>query len=250
MSFVFSLFIVRQKYLSHHMYLHTNLKLRSTNYAPVWGCLCATSIAIGWTVIFIIQPEFLTDLDARQQLINKHSALLILWYTIDWLVFGLSLAFFSFSITGLIRSQFSIKELLINLTSILSASYCISVGLAEILGLLSQMSATPYGNSQLQFQAFIMVLQKLRGSTEFSCDIWLLLLNTWLWSKKLVHKSVCLLGIIVGLLGFLILFYQFYILVMCYVALHCFWFGSISMLLLFKSDQIKESLNTQAEPHR
>ena len=93
MSFVFSLFIVRQKYLSHHMYLHTNLKLRSTNYAPVWGCLCATSIAIGWTVIFIIQPEFLTDLDARQQLINKHSALLILWYIIDWLVFGLSLAF-------------------------------------------------------------------------------------------------------------------------------------------------------------
>lgn len=223
------------------MFFHINLKLKSTNYAPAWGYLCGLSIALGWTVVFIIQPAFLTDQDVKQQLINEHGALLILWHIVDWFVFGLSLAFFSFAITSLISRQFSLNELLINLTSILFASYCISVGLAEILSVLSQMSSSPHENNQQQFQVFNVILQKLRGSTEFSGDIWLLLLNAWLCSKKVVHKSVCLLGIVVGLLGILILFYQIYFLVMAYVALHFCWFGSISTLL-FKHAHLKQTL--------
>tara|TARA_A200000159_G_scaffold80023_1_gene74143 strand:+ start:2642 stop:3289 length:648 start_codon:yes stop_codon:yes gene_type:complete len=205
--------------------------LAKINTASGWGLICAFSIAVSWVIVFWINPAFLTDTNVKEQVITEYPTALLLWYLLDWVIFGIAAALFSFAVTDLFSKHFSLKLLLINLASISFAAYCIAVGLTEILAVLTQISLSEK-EKHLQFKAFTALLQKLRGSTEFSGDIWLILLNLWLFSKKRVNRVITGAGVANGSLGILILFYPRYALVVFYVTLNLLWFLSMSIHLL------------------
>jgi len=223
--------------------------LAKVNTASGWGLICAFSIAVSWVIVFWVNPAFLTDTNVKQQVIAEYPAALLLWYVLDWVIFGIAAALFSFAITDLFSRHFGLKLLLINLASISFAAYCIAVGLAEIFAVLAQISLNEKEN-HYQFKAFTALLQKLRGSTEFSGDIWLILLNLWLFNKKKVNRVISAAGVANGLLGILILFYPRYALVVFYVTLNLLWFLSMSIHLQLPGKRKRQEASEHTRPDR
>ena len=205
--------------------------MKAFNAVSIWGYLCALCIITGVILLFGFEAAFLHDPVAREQLIMQRPALMLAWHLFDWIIFGFSIALFSFTITARVNHDFSWPEIVINFCGFLFASYCISVGLVEILAVLTTTQAETE-NRHFTLQALLLILHKLRSSTEFSGDIWLILLNLWLFRHRAVNPITLILGVFTGLLGVLILFSSFYFLAKYYVLMHFCWFFAIATQML------------------
>ena len=208
-----------------------NVNVKAYNAVSIWGYLCALCIITGWLLLFGFEAAFLLDPAAREQLIMQRPALLIAWHLFDWIIFAFSVTLFSFAITARVNDHFRWSEIVINLCCILFASYCISVGLVEILAVLTT-TGTAAENSLFTLQALLRILQELRRSTEFSGEIWLILLNLWLLRHRAVNPITIVLGVLTGLLGILLLSSSFYLLAKYYVLMHFCWFFAIATQML------------------
>lgn len=204
--------------------------MKSRILAPVSALVCACCIAIGFTLMFVIKPPFLFDPELKLAMVHQHGGLLIIWYVVDWIVFGLSALLFSFAITESSQVRYDFKPLIINVTAIMFAAYCISIGLAEILTTLMQMSlnSAQTESGKYSLQLVFTLLKKLRSSTEFSGDIWLILVSIWMWFRTRVHKHIVLPGGMIGLLGIAILTPEVQFLAPLYVLLHSVWFFAVA----------------------
>lgn len=190
-------------------------------------CLC-----LGYVVSFIIVPDFISNSDARADSIRQHGLLIQAYYFVVWIVFAGAVLLSNYALLYNEKRSHSVYESLITLSCFVAACYFISIGLIEISSTFIVNSDVNTLSQSSEFREYFAFLLKFRGSTEFAGDVWLILINSYLFKMKTTYRVLAIWGGLVGVLGMILLHPAFYSIANLYLILFVGWFFCIGLRML------------------
>ena len=169
--------------------------------------ICGAIYLFGYWSMRFAFPQFWADINVRAQVVQEYSLLIQVWYFVVWILFGIAILVFNYGLLRAVRRQHGVVEGVITLASYISACYLFSIGLIEILSAQTLLTSGQWlgDNPNASYQELYVLLTQVRGSIEFSSDIWFLLINIWLLTYGQLNKLIPTLGVLVTLFGFLLL---------------------------------------------
>ncbi|REL28197.1 hypothetical protein DXX93_17580 [Thalassotalea euphylliae] len=213
--------------------------------AAISAVICGSVFLFGYWSIRLLYPDFWSDISVRVYVVQTHSMLIQMWYFVVWILFGAALLVFNYGVLRTARHRHGVVEGIITLASFVSACYLFSIGLIEILSAQSLLS-TGYWlgeDPNASYQALYILLTRIRGSIEFSSDIWFLLINLWLLAHRQLSHWLPILGVATTLFGFLLLTPTFAPYAVVYVCAKGGWYFVMAGWLLGKSQRVIASPN-------
>ena len=208
-----------------------NVKI-SKGIGALAALISALSLLIGLLGIYMIAPEFYQNAEARMQVFDKYGRFVQLWYFIVWIIFAVGILISHFALLHQDVHHHNLFEHVITLACFIACCYFLSIGLIEILSAELVLSNALTDQGEPIFREALSFLRTLRQSTEFSGDIWLMLINVHLLKHRLCKHYVAIMGICVAVLGFVVLLPSAMYLGPLYVMLFASWLLIVAQSLL------------------
>ncbi|WP_286270202.1 hypothetical protein [Thalassotalea hakodatensis] len=229
------------------MYLASNINPTLRKRGAVAAIICSVCYIIGLFTLIYIAPD-LNQLPAgRLKVIDEYGSLLYLWYFTVYGVVGLCVLFVNHALLQPLSSLPSILTILTTLVAYLSASYLFIICSIEILSnvfFLSQHYGEAAKRNELTAQIY-SVLINLRTYTEWSLDVWLILVNYLLFQATKKNVYLPIFGICIGIVGILILHPLLQAYALYYVAAIATWFMLVGIQFLSSKRSFRSILHIQ-----
>lgn len=207
--------------------------------------LCALCYVIGLITLLFIAPDLNQIPEGRLRVIDTYGNLLYLWYFIVFALVGICVLFVNNAVQQTRDKLPSALALITTLTAYLSASYLFVICIIEIMSNVFFLAEHHHGvtkRSELTSQIY-SVLLSLRNYTEWTLDVWFILISTVLFRARKIRKSLSVFGVCLGVFGILILHPSIQPFALYYVAAVPVWFSLIGLYLW----HIRESANQRGE---
>lgn len=217
------------------------LSNNSHRIGGVSALVCSTCYFIGLVTLVFIAPDLYDFPAGRLRVIDQYGVLLYLWYFVVFALVGICVLFINYSLLRLYNREANWIVIVTTLMAYLSASYLFIICSIEIISnefFLAEHSGVTTNKNQLTEQIYT-VLTNLRMYTEWTLDVWLILINAMLFNAKIFSRLLHAFGLITGLFGILILNPTFQPYAMNYVGAIGLWFLLIGVKLLLQGVKTK-----------
>lgn len=198
--------------------------------------VCSLCNVFGLITLLYVVPDLYDLPEGRLRIINQYGSLLYLWYFIVFALVGICVFFINSALLQNNKKSPSVLTIATTLSAYLSVSYLLIICTIEVLSnefFLAEYMNTEVKRNQLTNQIY-SVLISLRSYTEWTLDLWLILVNISLFKEQRFTPYIHVFGILTGILGVLILHPNLQALAYYYVAATSIWFMAIG-LLFFKA---------------
>ena len=202
---------------------------------------CGAIYLLGYWSMRFAFPQFWADINVRAQVVQEYPLLIQIWYFVVWILFGIAILVFNYGLLRIVRRQHGVAEGVITLACYVSACYLFTIGLIEILSAQSLLTSGRWlgDNPSESYQELYRLLIQLRASIEFSSDVWLLLVNLWLFAYGQLNKLITIFGMLVPVTGVLILTPAFAPYAELYIGGTIIWYFAIGTWLLKRHKSFK-----------
>ncbi|MBU3002166.1 hypothetical protein [Paraglaciecola arctica] len=206
--------------------------IKVTHIGAGSSLIAAMCLFLGYVVSFIIVPDFVGNSDTRADSIRQHALLIQAYYFVVWIVFAGAVLLSNYALLYDEKRPHNIYESLITLSCFVAVCYFVSIGLIEISSTFIVTNDVNTLSQSNEFREYFTFLQKFRGSTEFAGDVWLILINSYLFKMKTTYRVLAIWGGLVGVLGMILLHPAFYSIANLYLILFVGWFFCIGLRML------------------
>jgi hypothetical protein len=207
-----------------------NKQSRLGALAAFVGALCNV---VGLISLLYIAPDVNQFPEGRLRVMDTYGNLLYLWYFIVYACFGICVFFVNHALQQSNEKLTGILALITTLSAYLSASYMFIICSIEILSnmfFLAEHQHVLSTRSELASQIYAVLLN-LRNYTEWTLDLWFILISVLLFRRKKISQYLFVFGVCLGAFGILILHPSIQPFALYYVAGVVAWFTFIGLYL-------------------
>ena len=167
--------------------------------------ICAVCYIVGITYIAVIAPSYAESISNQFTHLLKHPTSMILWYSILYVAFGLSLIILNKSVAIILPKQnnnvfwtFTLK------VGDIWSGFVLATGFMMISAIhFFQGSTSSETDLYVIWQTVYILVQAIGGGIELLGGIWMMMVSIILYRLKLISKFTVLLGIFIGFSGIL-----------------------------------------------